>query len=218
MSQKSLTTVLDEKGISRPTLDKFEICYMKDGSIYGAVNPLWSHKATSFRDERLIYPLYDLHGICKGLAFRSPGLKFFYDTTERMRPSELMYGLYETYPCITKMEYCIIVEGIFDFLKLYDVGVTNVVSTLGTHLSWDQMCLLRRFCRCAVVCYDPDDAGKEAALKAANTLKQGGILPAIVDLVDCDPDDYVMKYGKQKFLETCFQSLNATDSGILIGP
>ena len=213
MPSKSLLTVLEEKAISRETLDRFGICYYKDGAVYGPPGPIWSHKVKDFGfGERLIYPLYDLHGFFKGLAFRGNSIKFFYDTTEDVHPAEMLYGLNETHDCIVQQEYAIIVEGIFDFLKLYDVGTRNVVSTLGTYLSWDQTCLLRRFCRCALICYDPDDAGREAADKAAETLKQGGILPVTVDLGELDPDDYVMKYGKQKFLETCFQSLNATDS------
>lgn len=209
---KSLLTVLEEKAVSRATLDRFEICYYKDGAIYGATNPSWSSRVLQYPTERLLYPLYDLHGLCKGLAFRSPTLKFFYDTTESIRPAEMLYGLYETNACIAKQEYAILVEGIFDFLKLYDVGVGNVVSSLGTFLSWDQTCLLRRFCRCVLICYDPDEAGREASEKAADTLRKGGILPVIVDLKDKDPDEYVMAYGKQKFMELCFQSLSATDS------
>ena len=217
MSQKSLITLLEEKAISRPTLDKFGICYYKDGDVYGPSSPLWMHKVKDFGPgERLIYPLHDLHGFFKGLCFRSPGLKFFYDTTERIFPAELLYGLTETHACIAEQEYAIVVEGIFDFLKLYDVGIGNVVCTLGTHLSWDHMCLLRRFCKCVLVCYDPDDAGRVAAAKASDTLRQGGILPVTVDLVELDPDEYVMKHGKQKFLETCFQSLNGTNSKSLI--
>ena len=149
---KSLLTTLEEKAVSWATLDRFGVCYYKGGAVYGKANPLWSHKIKDFPPgERLIYPLHDLHGIFKGLAFRSQSLKFFYDTTERIQPSELLYGLNETSACIAQQEYAIIVEGVFDFLKLYDVGITNVVTTLGTYLSWDQMCLLRRFCRCALI-------------------------------------------------------------------
>jgi DNA primase len=211
---KSLATVLAEKNVSRKILDQFGICYYRDGSVYGAANPLWSHKISTWpAGERLVYPLYDLHGIYKGLAFRTPGLKFFYDTTENVQPAEILYGLHETKACIAEQEYAIVLEGMFDFLKLYESGIGNVVTTQGTYLSWDQMCLLRRFCRCALICYDPDDAGREAAEKAADTLRRGGILPVIVDLdEEIDPDEYVMKHGKQKFLETCFRSLNATDS------
>jgi len=217
---KSIATILKEKNVSRAILDKFGICYHKDGAVYGPVNPLWSHKIAGWPSgERLVYPFYDLHGIYKGLAYRTPSLKFFYDTADSMRPSEVLYGLHETNACIAQQEYAIVLEGMFDFLKLYEMGIGNVVTTQGTYLSWDQMCLLRRFCRCALICYDPDDAGREAAEKAALTLKQGGILPVIVDLDDeLDPDEYVMKHGTQKFLETCFQSINATDSKRSIDP
>jgi len=220
MSQKSLVTVLEEKDVSTETMDRFGVCYYKAGDIYGVANPAWTHKlATWGPGERLVYPLHDLHGLFKGLAFRGQSVKFFYDSSERIQPAELLYGLYETKDCIAQQEYAIVVEGIFDFLKLYDMGIRNVVTTLGTYLSWDQMCLLRRFCRTAVICYDPDEAGREAAEKAAATLKQGGILPVIVDLEDgLDPDEYVVKHGAQKFREKCFLSLNATDSKQSIEP
>lgn len=211
---KKLSSVLADKGISRATLDEFQVCYLHGGSIYGKTSPVWIDWVSGVREDRLIYPMYDLHGFMVGMAYRSENLKFFYDTAHPMRPSEMLYGLNSTFSCILESDCAIIVEGIFDFLKLYDVGIRNCVSTLGTKLSWDQMCLLRRFCKKVIIIYDPDDAGRAAAKDAAETVRECGAIPYIVDLKDKDPDDFIAANGKEEFLKLCSQLPKSTGNAI----
>ena len=108
---------------------------------------------------------------------------------------------------IQKKNYVFLVEGLFDCLKLYDAGIDNVISGFGTKLTWDQMCLLTRVCRFVFICYDPDDAGRAAAVKTAKLLKKGEIMSVNVDLKDKDPDEFVNCYGRQAFIELCDNSL-----------
>lgn len=164
---------------------------------------------------RVVIPLIDVYSCCRGYAYRTDYAKCLYGKRNTVRPTEILYGLHAARPHIEEREYALIVEGPFDMLRVYDVGIKNVVSTMGAALSWEQMCLLGRFCQTVFICYDNDEAGREATNKAVTTLTKGGLLPVPVTL-DQDPDDYVNAYGAQKLLETCFQSLQSIDPSLSI--
>ncbi len=214
----SLLEIIADKAISRNTLDLMGICYVSKGSVTGQLGPEFTHRLSDWGDERLVYPLRDLWSSFRGLAYRTTQLKFMYDTAYATRPTSMLYGLNVAHTCIAESGYAIIVEGIFDFLKLYDNGVKNVVSSLGTNLSWDQACLLRRFTTTAVVVYDPDTAGREAAAAARIRLGRAGIAATTLDLGTLDPDDFVAAHGEEKFKNLCSQSLKNTESSALMYP
>ena len=165
--------------------------------------------------ETVVLPLLDVYGRELGAMYRTAYAKCLYDKANNVRPTELLYGLHVTYKYLMATDYAIVVEGPFDFLRVYDTGIKNVVSTLGAAMSWEQMCLLGRFCSSVFLCYDNDDAGREATDKAVRILKKGGLLPVPV-VLDQDPDDYVNAYGAQKLEELCFQSLQSIDPSLSI--
>lgn len=207
MTSSSIPRLLANKGISASTANKFQVCLSAEGRLRGNYAPEWETMLSQRRDPTLVFPLYDVHSLFKGFAYRTDAVKFSYDTLNHIKPTELLYGLHETYASIQEKDYAIVVEGPFDFLKVYDAGIHNVVSTLGANLSWPQMCLLARFCKSVFICYDPDAAGRMATRKATTMLKQGGLLPVPVKL-NKDPDEFIVSYGPGVLLETCFRSLN----------
>lgn len=207
--------LLSDKGISIATAAEFKVFLSDRGKCYGNYDPEWA----SFLQKRivpsLVFPLYDMHSTFKGFAYRTDSVKFSYDTSFFIKPSELLYGLHKTHTSIAQQDYAIVVEGPFDFLKVYDSGIHNVVSTLGAKMSWAQMCMLARFCKSVFICYDPDVAGQQATRKASAILKQGGLLPVPVRL-NKDPDEFVADYGPRALLETCFQSLKSIEPARLL--
>ena len=85
---------------------------------------------------------------------------------------------------IQKSGYAVLVEGYFDLLSLWNAGITNVVATLGTALTREQVDLLRRYTGRVVALFDPDEAGKKALARsleifvAGNVDAQALVLPA----------------------------------------
>ena len=195
-SSEEVTSAFDRKRISQATANLF------GAHVDGAGGAI-------------VFPLLDVYGRTLGTAYRTSYVKFMYDKANNVRPTEMLYGLHETYRHILTQDWAIVVEGPFDFMRVYDVGIKNVVSTLGAAMSWEQMCLLGRFCSSVFLCYDNDDAGREATAKAVKILQKGGLLPVPVTL-DQDPDDFVNAYGAQKLLYTCFQSLQSIDQSLSI--
>ena len=59
----------------------------------------------------------------------------------------------------------ILVEGYFDVIGLYQKDIKNVVAPLGTSFTNEQAKLIKRFTDRMTIFFDPDPAGKEAALK-----------------------------------------------------
>src|SRR5699024_10553218 len=90
--------------------------------------------------------------------------------------------------------------GYMDVISAYQAGVKNAVATLGTSLTETQARLLRRYVDTISICYDADEAGTEAAYKAALLLQKSGCHVKIANLRDnMDPDDFITEYGAEAF-------------------
>ncbi|MCI9087405.1 MAG: DNA primase [Clostridia bacterium] len=94
----------------------------------------------------------------------------------------------------------IIVEGYMDAISLYQRGITNVVASLGTALTEAQGRLLRRHSEKIILGYDADGAGQNAILRGMEILQNMGCDLRILQIEGAkDPDEYVVKYGPERF-------------------
>ena len=66
------------------------------------------------------------------------------------------------------------VEGYLDCIALHQAGFANVVAVLGTAFTPEQARELRKVASSAILCFDADPAGIEAALKSIDVLAAGG--------------------------------------------
>lgn len=111
--------------------------------------------------------------------------------------SEVLYGLWKTRKSIWKSGHCFLVEGYFDVLGLYNLGLTNCAASCGTAFTQDHAQLLHRYTKQVYILYDGDDAGKAAAVRAKKVLKSVGIYKGTVTLPEgMDPDVFIAKHGK----------------------
>jgi len=94
----------------------------------------------------------------------------------------------------------VVVEGYMDVIALAQAGIEYAVAPLGTALTEEQIALLWRLSNEPILCFDGDNAGWRAALRAADRavplLEPGhsfrfAILPA-----GQDPDDLVRQQGR----------------------
>jgi DNA primase len=92
------------------------------------------------------------------------------------------------------------VEGYLDLIVPYQFGVRNVVASLGTALTPEQVKLIGRFARKVVVNYDGDRAGVQAAKRAIETLLAEDLEVKVLVLPDnADPDDFIRKHGVTEY-------------------
>ncbi|MGI5950017.1 DNA primase, partial [Peptoniphilus sp.] len=97
-------------------------------------------------------------------------------------------------------ERIILVEGYMDVISLYNSGINYCVASLGTSLTKDQANLIGRMAKEIYICYDSDNAGLNATSRAIDIFLSESIKPKIIKLRDgLDPDDYIKKFGKERF-------------------
>lgn len=97
-------------------------------------------------------------------------------------------------------DYVIVVEGYMDVVSLNQYGIYNVVASLGTALTIEQVKLLKRYYKKVILCYDMDEAGVKATNRAIEILNSEKLNIKVLTLNDCkDPDEYIRKKGISKF-------------------
>jgi DNA primase len=97
----------------------------------------------------------------------------------------------------------IVAEGYMDVIALHQAGFTGAVAPLGTALTEEQLGLLWRIAEEPVLCFDGDNAGARAALRAADRalplLKPGKSLRFMALPAGEDPDTLVQGRGAPAF-------------------
>jgi DNA primase len=107
-----------------------------------------------------------------------------------------LYGLHLTKGAIAKAKHAVMIEGYFDVAQALQAGVSNVVASSGTALTPAQARLLKRFASKVVLSFDPDAAGKGAAVRTSELLVAEGfqVNVAMMPAGD-DPDTFIRREG-----------------------
>jgi DNA primase len=111
---------------------------------------------------------------------------------------ECLYGLHAALDAIRKSGTAVVVEGNFDVMALHQAGIEEAVAPMGTALTGEQVGLLGRMARRAVVIFDGDSAGKRAAEKAVPLFVEADLDGFVARLpAGQDPDDFVRSRGPE---------------------
>ena len=120
--------------------------------------------------------------------------------TEVYHKKEVLYGLHQAKQAIRTTDEVLLVEGYTDVISLSQAGVGNVVASSGTALTEQQIGVLDRYAKRAVMLYDADEAGERAALRGMERVLEAGMGAYAVELpAGNDPDDYVQEQGGDAF-------------------
>jgi len=193
-SWEMLSAHLLQKGATQEQLEKSGLVVKKDeGGSYDR-----------FRG-RLMFPVIDAQG--RPIAFGGRTLepegepKYLNSPeTSAYTKGRHLFGLNLTRDEIRRAGFAILVEGYLDLIVPYQFGVRNVVASLGTALTPEQVKLVARFARKVVVNYDGDRAGVQAAKRAIETILADDIEVKVLVLPDnADPDDFIRKYGVSEY-------------------
>jgi DNA primase len=121
--------------------------------------------------------------------------------------ARVLYGLNVSRAAIRRVGYAVIVEGYFDFAQPYQEGGLPVVASCGTALTTAQARLLRRYAEKVVLSYDPDAAGRGAAVRSCELLVTEGFQVNVAVLpAGEDPDTFVRRHGGAAYRETLQRS------------
>ena len=171
-----------------------------------------------FRD-RLMFPLDNENGRTIGFS----GRRISDDKTEAkymnspetgiFTKSKVLFHFAEAKKAARGEGHLVLYEGYMDVIAAYKAGVKSGIASMGTSLTDDQIYLLRRITPNIIINYDGDDPGVHAEERAARMFnKDGNFNLGIVALPEkLDPDEYVKKYGAEKYLEEVKGALTPTD-------
>ncbi len=159
---------------------------------------------------RLMFPVIDIRGDVVGFGGRvlDKSEPKYMNTPETITYSKrrVLYGM--NLAKKTKRSNIILCEGNIDVITMHQAGFDNAVASMGTALTTEQTRLLSRFTKELVLCYDNDNAGKEATRKAIELLNNSEFSVKVLKIpnrmVDGEPvkqdvDDFIKNQGASAF-------------------
>lgn len=194
MNDNNVSKLLEKKGYDVNELIDIGLCGKKDNFVYDI-----------FRN-RIMFPLYNLDGKPVGFSgriYNGEEDSKYVNSKESIifKKGNLLYNYHRALSHAREKHQIIVVEGFMDVIRLYTIGIKNVVATMGTAITKEHANLLMKLSKNIVLCFDGDKAGEKATISALDALEKIGITPKIIRLEDdLDPDDYIIKKGSDAYL------------------
>ena len=229
---QSTRAYLQKRGISKETAEKFKLGYSMQGwdtlikhlksknislSLIEKSGLVVAKEDSGFYDRfrnRIMFPIVDTKERTVGFGARvlpapsgaegDNGLPKYINSPETpiYSKSKNLYGLILAKEEIRKKDQVIVVEGYLDMISPFEAGIKNIVASLGTALTLEQIHLIKRYTNHVVMLYDADLAGQLATMRALELLIKEDADVRIAALPKGhDPDTYARQFGKEKFLE-----------------
>lgn len=149
---------------------------------------------------RLMFPLTDERGRVLGFGARTLGddkPKYLNSPeTPLYHKSEALFGLDKAKQAASREDALFVVEGYTDVLALAQAGIRNVVASMGTALTEEQLKRMVRLTRNLYLCFDADAAGQGAVSRALSVGRSLGITLRVVRVPEgLDPADFILSGG-----------------------
>ena len=214
---------LQGRGITRETIERFHLGYspargdtliqylLKKGFSLKNLEDCGLAKQSddghrhydAFRN-RVMFPITDIQGRVVAFGGRALGdsqPKYLNSPETRLyNKSRNLYGLNFSREGIKRADFAILVEGYMDLIVPCQFGIDNVVASLGTSLTSQQVKLLGRYTREVVVNYDPDSAGIAATQRSLDLFLEEDFRVKVLRLPDGqDPDAFLRKAGAEEY-------------------
>jgi DNA primase len=173
-----------------------------------------------FRD-RIMFPIRDARGNAVGfggrilptspLSARAP--KYYNSSdTDLFKKSDQLYGLDQARQAGTAAGYLAVVEGYTDVLMAQQMGVGQVVATMGTALNAKHVQHLRRFVPRVVLVFDADAGGDTAVDRALTVFVSQNVDLKIAALPQgLDPCDLLVQQGAEPFRQALAGAVDVLD-------
>ena len=207
-----LIDYLNSKNIKEDELIEIGLAKKKYNNLYG------------YFYNRIMIPIISLNGKIVGFGGR---------TTNSLEPKYLnspesdvfskrniLFGAYNLKKRKQNIENVILCEGYMDVISLYKFGYP-AVATLGTAVSEKQIDLLSKLSKNIFVVFDGDQAGKNATIRLFDKLlpliKTDNVFRFVFLPNDLDPEEYLIKNGKNNFNMLLEKSYNLSDIIWLMG-
>ena len=168
-------------------------------------------------NDRIMFPLYDASGRVVGFSgriYKDNGQNKYLNTkeTDIFKKGELLYHYHIAKEECRQSKSVIIMEGFMDVIRASSIGIKNTVALMGTALTKEQIALIKRLSTNIILCLDGDGPGQNATLSIGDTLLENGIEVKVVPLPNPDdPDTFILKNGKDRFIGLIEAAQNFSD-------
>ncbi len=169
---------------------------------------------------RIMFPLCDINGHVVGFSGRiydNSDLNKYLNTKETaiFKKGECLYNYHIARDHCRKVKSVIVVEGFMDAIRVSQIGHKNVVALMGTAMTTEQMNLIKKLSLNVYLSLDGDDAGQKAIIGIGEQLEKMGLNVKVITLPnnngEHDPDEFIIKYGKEKFDSLIENAVNYSD-------
>ncbi len=165
---------------------------------------------------RIMIPITDERGYVVGFGGRvlDHSTPKYLNTQETMlfNKRRLLFGLDKSHRAIQQAGYAIVVEGYMDAISVFGAGVKNVVASLGTAFTPEQGKKLLRYAPRICFCYDSDEAGQAATVRALSVVKGTGAKVSVIVVPEGkDPDEFIRRHGAKAFEELVKKAVPLVD-------
>ena len=187
----ALSDAMKEKGYTRDELLEAGLLVKNEkGAVYD-----------KFRN-RVIFPIIDVRGdvIAFGGRVLDDSKPKYLNSPETpiFHKSRNLFAL--NLAKTTKSDYFILAEGYMDVIALHQAGFDSAVASLGTSLTQEQARMMASRTKQVIISYDADSAGRAAAQRAINILKECDLQVKILRIPGAkDPDEFIKTKGAEAF-------------------
>ena len=157
---------------------------------------------------RLMFPICDEQGRVVGFSGRvlsgdEKTAKYVNSPeTPIFTKSKIFFGLDKSKRAILDAGYAIICEGQLDLIACFTNGVQNIVAPQGTAFTEQHARIIKRYANEVVLCFDSDNAGQNAAVRALDHLLASGLAVRVAVVPSPhDPDSFIKANGGPAFAE-----------------
>ena len=218
---------LDQRGINQNIIKDYHLGYVPwENDFYEKIKSTFTEeeivltglyykneKTNKFTDRfnsRIIFPINNLAGetiAFGGRIIKESSLAKYINSpeTEFYKKGRTVFNLDKAKTLRSEIDEVVIVEGYMDVISLYAAGIKNVISNSGTALTETQIELVWNFFSNPIICLDGDQSGQSAALRIAEKfltlIKENNKIYFLVMPQGEDPNDFIKKNGKEKFVE-----------------
>lgn len=227
---KAARNYLSNRGINEATIKEFEIGLSLDtrddltkllvNKKYdlGELNRIGlSSDDHDIYNDRIMFPLYNVSGQVVGFSgriYNDNGQNKYLNTkeTDIFKKGEMLYHYHIAKEECRLQKSVIVMEGFMDVIRASTIGIKNTVALMGTALTNNQFNLIKRLSNNIILCLDGDEPGVHAMLSIGDHLLEQGFEVKVVVLPnDDDPDSFILKNGKDRFVGLIENALNFSD-------
>ncbi|TDL34516.1 DNA primase [Jeotgalibacillus sp. S-D1] len=126
--------------------------------------------------------------------------------TPLFQKNKILFNYHRARGAIRREQSVVLYEGFADVISTNEQAAHGI-ATMGTSLSAQHIGMIKRLTNKVIICYDGDQAGVEAAYKAAKEITSSGLTVKVAMLPNnMDPDDYVQKHNAESFRKEIIDS------------